>query len=254
MNIFSLIFNKVLYQPILNGLILLYQYIPGQDFGLAVIILTILIRLILYPLMSQSLRSQKALNELQPKLQEIQKKYKDEPEKQAQELLKIYKKEKINPWGSFLPLLIQLPIIIALYQVFLSFKDGLTANHLSLLYSFVPAPDLLKQPMFLGFVNLGRPSLAFAVSAGICQFIQSKIAASQQKSQNQSKSDKENRMAQFSNIIQKETLYFFPVLTVFILWQLPAAIGLYWISTSLFSIFQQYLIFNSQKKCLAQKT
>src|SRR4030042_4762328 len=93
-------YNLILYQPLFNVLVLLYKYLPGHDFGIAVIVLTAIIRLALYPLMTQSIRSQKILSELQPKIQEIQQKYKTEKEKQAQEIFELYKKEKINPFGS----------------------------------------------------------------------------------------------------------------------------------------------------------
>ncbi|MCJ7829521.1 YidC/Oxa1 family membrane protein insertase, partial [Patescibacteria group bacterium] len=129
-------FNIILYKPLFNALVLLYQYLPGHDFGIAVIILTIIIRLILYPLMVQSIRSQKVVSELQPKIQEIQLKYKNDKEKLAKATMELYQKEKINPFGGCLPLLIQLPILIALYQVF---WKGLQPGAMVNLYNFVPS-------------------------------------------------------------------------------------------------------------------
>jgi len=226
-------FNLILYQPLFNALVLLYQYLPGHDFGIAVILLTLLIRLVFYPLMVQSIRSQKALAELQPKIQEIQQKYREDKEKQVRSMMELYRKEKINPFGSFLPLLIQLPILVALYQVF---WRGLRPEAMGSLYSFVPNPGTID-PAFLGLINLGQASLVLAVLAGITQFVQSKMMMP--KGQKLMRNDK---TAQFSDMIQKQMLYFFPIFTVFILWRLPAAIGLYWIVTSLFSILQQYFI------------
>ena len=237
------IFNTLLYQPLFNALILLYQYLPGQDFGIAVIILTLLIRLILYPLMAQSIKSQKALQELQPKIQEIQQKYKTDRERQAREMIELYKKEKINPFGSFLPLLIQLPILIALFWVFMAFKDGLGPDQLTILYPFVSPPNLFKEPTFLGLVNLAQPSLLLAVIAGISQFFQTKMTTPQIK-----KTKTSDQMARLSNMVQKQMLYFFPIFMIFILLRLPAAIALYWIVSSLFSIGQQYFIFKPQSK------
>ncbi len=118
MGTITAIFHAILYQPLFNALVLLYQYFPGHDFGIAVIILTVLIRILLYPLMFQSIKSQKILAELQPKIQEIQNKYKNDKEKQTKATMELYQKEKINPFGGCLPLLIQLPILIALFQVF----------------------------------------------------------------------------------------------------------------------------------------
>ena len=214
------IYNFILYQPLFNVLILFYQYIPGKDFGVAVILLTILIRLVLYPLMTKSIRSQKILTELQPKIQEIQQKFKNDKQTQAKEIMALYKREKINPLGGFLPLLIQLPILIALYQVF--WKGVLVEG---------------IDPTFLGILNLAQPSIILAVLAGICQFFQTKTMTP--KAQKVKDGDK---VGQFSNMMQKQMLYIFPIFTVFILFKMPSAIGLYWVVTSLFYIGQQYLI------------
>jgi len=234
------IFNTILYQPFFNALVLLYEHLPGHDFGLSVIALTVIIRLLLYPLMVQSIKSQKSLSELQPKIQEIQSKYKDDKEKQARATMELYQKEKINPFGGCLPLLIQLPILIALYQVF---WKGLQPGAMANLYNFVPHPGVVD-PTFLGVTNLAQASLILAILAGILQFFQTKMITPETP-----KSKKgEGQMAQFSGMMQKQMLYFFPIFTVFILWKLPAAIGLYWIVTALFSIFQQYLVFKRPKK------
>lgn len=228
------IFTVFLYNPLFNALVLLYLYIPGRDFGIAVIVLTIIIRIILYPLMVKSLKSQKTLAELQPKLQEIQEKHKNDKEKQTKEMMALYKREKINPFGGCLPLLIQFPILIALYRVFYS---GLGMNTMHHLYGFVPNPGTINTG-FLGLINLSQPSIALAVIAGIVQFFQSKTMTPPTAKPQQ----KKDQMSQFSDIMQKEMLYFFPVLTVFILWRLPSAIGLYWVITGIFSIYQQYLV------------
>jgi len=231
-------FNTILYQPLFNALVLLYSYLPGHDFGIAVIILTVIIRIILYPLMIKSIRSQKILSDLQPKVQEIQRKYEDDKEKQSKELMALYQKEKINPFGGCLPLLIQLPILIALYRVF---WKGLQPEAMGMLYNFVPNPGAID-PTFLGFINLAAPSLIFAILAGITQFFQSKMLMTQKTN------GKNDQMGQLSNMMQKQMLYFFPIFTVFILWRLPSAIGLYWIITALFSIGQQYLILKPLNK------
>lgn len=239
-------FNVILYQPLFNVLVLLYEYLPGHDFGVAVIALTAIIRLLFYPLMVQSIKSQKSLSELQPKIQEIQSKYKDDKEKQARATMELYQKEKINPFGGCLPLLIQLPILIALYRVF---WKGFQPEAMDMLYSFVPHPGAID-PIFLGMINLGEASLVLAVLAGITQFFQTKMITPKTP-----KSKKgEGQMAQFSEMMQKQMLYFFPILTVFILWKLPAAIGLYWIITALFSILQQYLIFKKPKAKRAESS
>ncbi len=238
-NFFINIFNIVLYQPLFNGLILIYQYVPGQDFGVAVIILTIIIRLLLYPSSLQSIKSQKALSELQPKIQEIQRKYKENREKMAKEVMELYKKEKINPIAGFLPLLIQLPLLIALFLVFKSFENGFDPNEFEMLYSFVSSPADLN-PIFLGAINLAnKGSLFLALLAGAAQFFQTKMLTSQAKQPQKKSSD-------FAQIMQKQMMYIFPIFTVYICWSLPSAIALYWLTTALFSVGQQHIALKKQ--------
>jgi YidC/Oxa1 family membrane protein insertase len=228
-NFFIQIFNIIFYQPLFNLLILFYLFL--KDFGLAIIFLTLLIRILFYPLTTKSLKSQKALEEFQKKIREIQEKYQDDKEKQVKEMMDLYQKEKINPFAGLLPLLIQLPILIALYQVF---RKGLMSEEMINLYSFVPKPGQLN-PFFLNFLNLTKSSLILALLAGISQFFQTKMTLPKtQKTKSQ--------LDQFSEMIQKEFLYFFPIFTVFLLWKLPSAISLYWLVTTIFSIIQQYLI------------
>jgi YidC/Oxa1 family membrane protein insertase len=229
------LFNLILYQPLFNALIFLYAYLPGHDFGIAIIVLTAAIRLALYPLMAQSIRSQKILNELQPKIQEIQKQHQGDKQQQAKAMMELYQKEKFNPFGGCLPLLIQLPLLLALYQVF---WRGFQPEQLNFLYSFVPNPGAID-PMFLGLINLAQPNIVFAILAGLAQFFQSKMMMPQMKKQQQ----KNDQMAQFSGVMQKQMVYLLPVFTVFILWKMPSAIGVYWLTTTLFSIIQQYLIY-----------
>ncbi len=225
-------FNVVLYQPLFNALVFLYQHIPGNDFGVAVIVLTILIRFLLYPVMFKSLKSQKQMQDLQPKIQEIKRKLKDNKQEQSKAMMGLYQKEKINPFGGCLPLIIQMPILIALYRVF---WKGFQPEQLNFLYSFIPSPGGID-PSFLGIIDLSQPSFLLAIIAGVAQFFQGKLLSPkvQQKGKNQTD--------QFSQMMQKQMIYFFPFFTVLILWKMPAAIGIYWIITALFSIFQQRII------------
>src|SRR3989338_9674931 len=230
------IFDIFLYHPLFNFLVLIYNYIPGHDFGLAVILLTVIIRFILYPLSVKALNSQKVLQNLQPKLKELQKKYKDDKEKQTKETLEFYRKEKINPFSGLFLALIQLPILIALYNVF---WKGLKSGELNNLYSFVVNPVNINS-MFLGLVDLSKPNLTFAILAGIIQFFQTKMLMPAQKKNQGQKPD-------ISSIMQKQMVYVFPFITVIILFNLPSALGLYWIVSGLFSIAQQYYILKDPK-------
>lgn len=228
-------FNTVLYIPLFNFLVLIYDYFPGHDFGIAIIILTLIIRLILYPSSAKSIKTQKALSEIQPKLQEIQKKYKDDKEKQVKETMDLYKQAKINPFGGLLPTIIQLPLLIALYSVF---SRGLNPAELSNLYSFVFNPIHINT-IFLGIIDLAKPSWTLAILAGICQFVQTKATLPTTKKSS-------NKSSDFSQKMQKQMVYFFPFLTVIILMRLPSALGLYWAIGSLFLIIEQYFIFKKR--------
>lgn len=233
MNFLSQIFNIFLYQPLFNALVLLYQFLPGNDFGVAIIVLTILIRLMLFPLMNQSLKAQKTLSSVQEKVKDVQKKYKENKEKQMKAIMELYQKEKINPYASLVPLFVQLPLLIALYRVF---WGGLDPESLNFLYDFVSRPTTIN-PLFLNTIDLSQPSLFLAVVAGASQFFQSKEFSSKRKT--------DNKLAEA--LSGQAMLYFFPIFTIVILLRLPAAVGLYWIVGVLFSLTQQRLLNKSNK-------
>jgi len=222
------IFNESLARPLFNLLVWVYNVVPGSDFGIAIIVVTVFLRILLYPLSDKALRAQKALQELQPKIKEIQKKYKDKQE-QGRVMMEFYKEHKVNPFSGCLPLLIQLPILIALYRVFLT---GVRPESLDTLYSFIHNPGVLDT-MFLGIVNLAEPSHALAILAGLSQFAQSK--ATFQGSAMSSGSD-------FSKMMSKQMIYMMPLFMIFIAWNLPAGLALYWVVTMLFSLGQQMYV------------
>jgi YidC/Oxa1 family membrane protein insertase len=148
------IYTEILFRPLYNAMIFIVDLLPGHEVWIAIVLLTLLIKFILYPLSMSSIKSQRAMQELQPKLNEIREKYKDDKQKQSQEMMKFYRKNKINPLSSCLPLLIQLPILIGLYRVF---RDGLNPDSLVYLYSFVSAPEFINN-MFLG-IDLAQTSI-----------------------------------------------------------------------------------------------
>ena len=256
-NLILSVYNLFIYQPLLNLLVLLYQYLPWQDLGGAVIALTLIVRAALFPLNSQAFAAQKKLQDLQPKLLELQKKLQGDKEKQVASTLALYKEAGVSPFAGLVPLLIQLPLLIALYQLFFVFGggNGLAASQASFLYPFVSPPQDIN-PLFLGIVNLSAnatgalsfagvqltdsaaASIVLALVAGVLQFVQTKQAALPPKSDKQ--------QSPFLQAFQKQALYLFPLVTAFILSRLPAAVGLYWATTTLFSIWQQ-------KRVLAKK-
>ncbi len=234
------IFNQVLYYPLFNALIAIYNFLPFKDLGIAIIILTVLIRFILYPLSRKSIQSQKAISKLQPKIKEIQKKFKKK-EDQAKETMLLYQKYKVNPMAGCLPILIQFPVLIALFRVFYT---GLDPAKLNNLYTFIQRPESLNL-IFIGLFNLSERSIFLGVIAGILQFIQAKMITPK-KDNNQKKGSGPD----FTSIMSQQMVYFMPIITVFIALSLPAALPLYWIVITLFGIIQQYYtkINNSEEK------
>ena len=236
------LFNLILYQPLLNLLVFLYNILPFHDIGLAIIILTIIIKLILHPFSTQSLKSQRALQKLQPQLEELKRKYKDQKEKLASEMMLLYKKEKVNPFSSCLPLLIQLPFLIAVFQVF---RSGLNPESLNLLYPFVQNPGQLN-PISFGIINLAEKNLILSIFAGLAQFFQAKMMITKKPPANIAGSKDEGMMA----MMNKQMLYFMPVMTVIIGMSLPGGLILYWFLTTVLTIFQQFYLFKKDKKAI----
>ncbi len=228
------LYNEFLYRPLFNLLVFFYNTIAFSDVGIAIVLLTVFTRLIFLPLSQKAIRSQKALQELQPQIKAIQEKYKDNKEEQGRQVMAFYKQNKTNPLSGCLPLLIQLPILIALYQVFLK---GFDEGSLSFLYSFIANPGKIN-PISLGWLNLSTPNISMAILAGLAQFWQAKMITPKNKLPNAPKTSDEF-MAQ---AISKQTLYFLPVLTVFISWRLPSGLALYWLITTIFTLLQQYVI------------
>lgn len=227
------LFNTILYQPLFNALIFFYDFLSFHDLGISIVLLTILIRLILFPLFHKGSRDQAIIQRLTPKIKEIQHAHKHDKEKQARALMELYREHKVNPISGFLLLLIQLPVLIALYRVFLS---GISADPTNLLYSFIPKPGLLNH-YFLGFIDLTQSSLWIALVAALGQYFQGKLSLVANGLDN--KSDPNPTAA-----MQRQMLYLAPALTFAFLYffKLPAAVGVYWLTTVVFSIIQQMII------------
>ncbi|MCX6795901.1 MAG: YidC/Oxa1 family membrane protein insertase [Candidatus Falkowbacteria bacterium] len=165
-------FTTYFYQPILNLVIFLYNIVPGHDLGVTIILLTIIIKLALLPLSKSSIKSQKALQDLQPKLDEIKKKYANNKEEIGKATLELYRQNKINPFSSCLPIIIQLPFLIAVFRVF---RSNLNGGALNLVYPFIHKPETINNLAF-GFLDLSAShNLVLAILTGAAQFWQSKM-------------------------------------------------------------------------------
>jgi len=230
------IFNTIFYQPIFNLLVYIYNIIPGHDLGLAIIVLTLIIKLVLYIPSKRSIKSQKELATIQPEIDELKEKYKDDKDKMGPELMALYKRKGVNPFSSCLPMVIQLPFLFAIYRVFF---NGLTNEHaMDSLYSFVYNPGILN-PNAFGFINLAEKSIWLALLAGAAQFWQSKMLMAKKKPGASS-----GGMAGMG----AQMTYIMPIFTVFIGARFPAGLTLYWFLGTMFSVAQQYLVLGRNNK------
>lgn len=236
------IFNAILYRPLFNIFVELYNILPGHDVGLVIVVITILLRLVVYPLTNSSIKAQRSMQALQPKLEALKKQYKDDQQKMAQATMELYKNHKVNPLTSCLPLLVQLPILLALYWVM---QDALNSNNLSVqLYSFVTNPGTIN-PLTLGRFNLLNPSVWLALLAGGAQFLQARTMSRQMPPKNSGEGSKDESMAAMMN---KQMLYVMPIMTAVIGFSLPAGLTLYWFWSTILMAAQQYYLTYKDKK------
>jgi YidC/Oxa1 family membrane protein insertase len=234
------IFQTIFYQPVLNLLVFLYNIVPGHDLGIAIVLLTIVIKLILLPLSKQSIKSQKALQDLQPKIDEIKRKYKDKKEEMGRAMMALYKENKVNPFSSCLPLIVQLPFLFAVFRVF---RDGFANGSLDLVYGFIAKPEVINT-MSLGFIDLSVRNVPIAVLAGVAQYWQAKMMMTKKAPVQTPGAKDENMMA----AMNKQMIYFMPILTVVIGLSFPGGLALYWLVTTVLTGLQQLFIFKHKDK------
>ncbi|MEK7532166.1 MAG: YidC/Oxa1 family membrane protein insertase [Patescibacteria group bacterium] len=230
------LFQTILYQPLFNALVWLYNVIPGTDIGVAILVLTFIIKVILYPLMNTSIKAQKKLQDMQPRLQELKQRHGANKEEMTKRTLELYKEHKVNPVSSCFPVLLQIPILLALYYVL---RDGLGTADFSKLYSFVQNPGSLDPVMF-GLVNLATPNIILGVLAGAAQFWQSKMLMAKRPPKAAGEGGKDEDMMAMMN---KQMTYFMPVITVLVGFQLPGGLMLYWLASTVLTALQQLIVF-----------
>jgi YidC/Oxa1 family membrane protein insertase len=233
----SFLFNTYLYNPIYNGLVFLIGAVPYADVGIAVITLTVLVKLILFPLSVKMVRTQMVVKQIEPDIKKLKEKHKDDRQKQAEAMMALYKEKNLNPFSGFLLILIQIPIILALYWVF--FKGGLPEINTEIIYSFIQIPEITADNMmFLGFIDVGMKSIFLALLAGVTQYFQMKYAMPPVPARKDKPSFKDD-MARSLNLQMR---YGMPVMVVFIAFITSAAIALYWTTSNLFAIGQELVI------------
>jgi YidC/Oxa1 family membrane protein insertase len=213
----------IIYQPILNLTVFLYATVGFGDLGVAIIEMTVLIRALLLPLSLKTARSQQAMAQLAPHIEKLKEVHKGNTAKQSEAVMGLYKEKGVSPLGGCLPMLLQIPILIGVYRVFLNiFKP----ESLNLLYSFIPHPATINHVM-LGLLDISKSNPVLAILAGVAQFFQARAAMA-----NQPKSPQ-------TAALNTQMTYLLPVMIIVISWNLPAGLALYWIATSLWSIGEQ---------------
>ena len=224
------LYHIILKWPLLNLLVFLYETAAFHDLGLAIILMTLLIRFVLFPFFHKGAKQQILMQRIQPKAKKIQEMHKDDREKQTKALMELYKEHGVNPLSSIFLLLLQLPILLALYRIFLYGLGG--TGQIAGLYSFIPQPGAINAT-FLGIVNLAAPSILLVVIAAILQFFQARLAI--YKPPDGTPPSQAQKLA-------GQMAFIGPLVTLFIFYRLPSAVALYWVVSSLFSIIQQIFV------------
>ncbi len=228
------LFHTYIFLPIYNLLVYLIDVVPGGDIGIAVIFATIIVRIVIMPLTFAQLKSARVMKALNPEMKSIQKKYKDNPEEKARETFALYKRYKLNPFAGILVAIIQLPILLGLYFVFKS--QTLATIDTSLLYPFTPLPSLIS-PLFLGVFTVAGSSIFFAALATLLQALQIWYAVPVP-----AKSADNDATEDFSRQMALQMRFVLPVFIGIAAFYTSNAIALYFITTALVSLIQEFIV------------
>lgn len=232
MSLLTTLYTELLWRPLFNLLLILYVFLPLRDFGVAIIVMTIIIRGLLAPLLWKSQQQQKRMAGIQPEVKRLQEQFKNDREGQGRALMELYAKHHVNPFSGCLILALQLPLFIALLHVF---QRGFDASQLAHLYSFVPRLEEIN-PIAFGALDLARGSVIMGVIAAATQFLQTKLSTPPPVAQDNS----------FSKMLNMQALYIFPLLILFWSRTFPAALMLYWTVMNVFAIVQELIMRNMQ--------
>lgn len=236
----SSIWHTIFFDPIYNGLVFFIDVVPGGDVGLAIIFITIVVKLVLLPLSLKAARTQMVMKELDPKLREIKEKYKDQREEQARAMMEAYKEAGLNPFASIVLLFLQIPIVIALYLA-VSRGGGvpLPDINIDLLYTFIPTPEVVDM-MFMGFIDLAERSLPLAALAGITQYIHAQWSIPKPEPRDPNAAP--DMKADFARNMQLQMRYMMPVIIFVVAYTISAAIAIYFTISNLMALLQEYVV------------
>ncbi|TXH07461.1 MAG: YidC/Oxa1 family membrane protein insertase [Candidatus Moraniibacteriota bacterium] len=239
----STLYHTFIYDPLYNVLVFFYDAVPFSDFGVAIILTTILIKVLFYGLSRKQIESQKKMQEIQPKIKALQEQYKDDKEQQTKAIMECYKENKVNPFAGCLPLIIQLVFFIAFYQVIISFTNNNFQVDGNNLYGFIKNPGSVD-PLAFGFIDLIKAAPWIGALAAIAQYFQTKMLLPPTPAPRK-EGEKPDMAQDIAQMMGKQMLYIGPALIFFFSFQFPAALSLYWFVSTLLSWGQQRMIFRS---------
>lgn len=229
-------FHVFFYTPVYNLLVFLTAHIPGGDIGVSIIVATIIVKIILLPLSLGMARTQKAMKKVEPHLKKIKEDHKDDKEKQAREMMALYKEHNIKPFSSFLLILIQLPVILALYWVFQS--QSLPNIDPTLLYGFLNITEVHATELFLGFLDITQKSIGLAVVAGLFQVAQGIYTIPVPE---KTTGGKGTSAEDFNRAMAMQMRFVLPVIIGLVAYT-SGAIALYFITSTIVAIVQEFFI------------
>jgi YidC/Oxa1 family membrane protein insertase len=230
-------FTTYFIQPIYNAFVFLISVVPHGDVGLAIILLTLIMRIVLYPVFSSSIRTQMGMQAMQLELDVATKKFKDKPEELTQARMDLLKKHKVNPLAGIGTLIIQLVVLISLYYAM--FREGFPTINQSLLYSFVHAPAAVNTH-FLGILDLLTPHHVFlAALVGITQYFTIRFTLGRTNAGQSSLSPDKAAAQKMQSAMM---LYMMPALLTVFGYFFPGAVGLYFVTGNVLSVGQEWLI------------
>lgn len=272
-------FDSLIVQPIFNILVLIYSVVPGADFGIALIIFTVLVRFLMYPLVKKQLHQSRAMQKMQPELKKIQAQFKDDKQAQGLAMMELYKKHNISPWRSVVILFIQIPIFLALFtviQIFAQHRDQIGKwtydflENLPAIHSLIQNPDSFNHTAF-GFIDLSKtsvvngqiywPLMIIAVIGALTQYVMSKqimpkTDPAKKRSFKQIMEDaangKQHDQAEMNQMVSNNMMKFMPVMMFFIMISLPGALALYYVISNLVAVAQQGYILKEDEEELEE--
>ncbi len=246
----SSLFHDLLFQPLYNGLVFLISVMPAEDIGLAVVVLTIIVKFLILPLSHKTIKAQSKMKELEPHINEIREKHKNNKQEQALKTMELYRKHGVNPLSGLLSLFIQFPIILALYFVFWKgLKNGINPAEL---YSFIIAPETLNTN-FLGIFDLSGRHVVLAAIAALSQYLQFHTATPAILKKPTQNSSKPSFQEEFMKSFTIQMKYGLPVVIFVISYSISGVIALYWAVSNFFTVVHQLYVRHKAKRMAGEQ-